>query len=76
MDKQEKEIMHNLYGDGLLSISGLAAKSLDVPHVVYVGVQFFTKMAVDLAPSEEEGIKVIHEAIENYMKERSEANNE
>ena len=31
----------------------------------------FTKMAVDLAPSEEEGMQVIHEAIENYMKERS-----
>ena len=41
MAKQEKEIMHNLYGDGLLSITGLAAKSLDVPHVIYVGVQFF-----------------------------------
>tara|TARA_R100001443_G_scaffold76075_1_gene83576 strand:- start:1320 stop:1550 length:231 start_codon:yes stop_codon:yes gene_type:complete len=76
MDKQEQEIMHDLYGDGLLSITGLAAKSLDIPHVVYVGIQFFTRMAVDLAPSEEEGIKVIHEAIENYMKERSEANNE
>ena len=76
MDKQEKETIHNLYGEGLLSISGLAAKSLDVPHVVYVGVQFFTQMAVDCAPSEEEGIKVIHEAIENFMKERSEANNE
>ena len=76
MDKQEKQIMHDLYGDGLLSISGLAAKSLDVPHVVYVGIQFFTKMAVDLAPSEKEGLQVIHEAIENYMKERSEANNE
>lgn len=45
------------------------AQDLGVPHMVYVGIQFFTQMALDCAPSVKDGKDLIKDAMKSVKKE-------
>ena len=39
------------------------AENLSVPYIVYLGIGFFTQMAVDFAPNEKEGKKMVRDLV-------------
>ena len=56
-----EEIPNQLWFD-LLEVTE-KAQELGVPHVVHLGTQFFTRMALDCAPNEVEALGIVMEAI-------------
>jgi len=60
--KIKKEKAHNQLWFDLLDATE-HAEELGVPHVVHMGIQFFTRMALDCAPNEVEALGIIMEAI-------------
>jgi len=60
MTKEDKKLQAlEDYEQALLSITALAQDSIEPHEAIVIGVQFFSKMAFDMAPSED----VAHEAI-------------
>ena len=39
------------------------AQVLSVPHVVHLGIMFFTRMALDCAPNEVEGLGIVMDSV-------------
>jgi len=56
------EEIHNQLWFDLLEVTE-KAQELGVPHVVHLGTQFFTRMALDCAPDEVEALGIVMEAI-------------
>ena len=70
-NKFTKEEAHNNIWLGLLDLCDTAKESgLGVPHIVFLGIQFFTQLAVDCAPNEAEGRKLVKEAAEEVKPEK------
>jgi len=67
MKKAKEKINDELFYD-LCDVTE-KAQDLGVPHVVYVGIQFFTQMALDCAPNKKEAKELIKDAIKNVKKE-------
>tara|TARA_R100001015_G_C4581042_1_gene137556 strand:+ start:587 stop:853 length:267 start_codon:yes stop_codon:yes gene_type:complete len=57
----EEEIHDQLWFD-LLDATEKAGE-LGIPHVVHLGIQFFTRMALDCAPDEVEALGIVMEAV-------------
>ena len=52
MSKSKKELAHDQFFYDLCDATENAAmENLDVPHVVFVGIQYFTQLALDCAPN-------------------------
>ena len=56
-----EEIHNQLWFDLLDAVE--KAEGLSVPHIVHMGTQFFTRMALDCAPNEVEALGIVMEAI-------------
>ena len=41
------------------------AQVLSVPHIVHVGIEFFTRMALECSPNEVEGLGVVMNAVKH-----------
>ena len=59
----EEEIHDQLWFD--LCDAADKAKELSVPHVVHVGIEFFTRMALECSPDEIEGLGVVMNAVKH-----------
>ena len=44
-------------------------EDLDVPHVVFVGIQYFTQLALDCAPNNKQAKELIKDAMKSAKKE-------
>tara|TARA_R100000935_G_scaffold35729_1_gene56530 strand:+ start:1702 stop:1965 length:264 start_codon:yes stop_codon:yes gene_type:complete len=60
--KIDKEKIHNQLWFDLLDATE-HAEELGVPHAVHMGIQFFTRMALDCAPNEVEALGIVMEAV-------------
>ena len=61
-NKIKKEKAHNqLWFDLLDAVE--KADGLSAPHIVHMGIQFFTRMALDCAPGEVEALGIVMEAV-------------
>jgi len=70
MSKTKKEQAHEKFFYDLLDASENAAEGgLDVPHAVFVGIQFFTQMALDCAPNKKEAKDLIKDAMKDVKRE-------
>ena len=67
--KIDKEKTHEDLWLDLLTVTE-EAQELGVPHIVYVGIQFFTQMALDCAPDEQEAYGMILTAIKDTKKSK------
>lgn len=66
--KLTHEEMHHKVFEGLLDLSE-KYQQLGIVHMVYIGISFFTQMAVDCAPSKKEGIATVNEIISFVKKD-------
>jgi hypothetical protein len=57
----EEEVHNQLWFDLLDTVE--KAEGLSAPHIVHMGIQFFTRMALDCAPNEIEGLGIVMEAV-------------
>tara|TARA_R110002153_G_scaffold57716_2_gene158601 strand:+ start:1661 stop:1879 length:219 start_codon:yes stop_codon:yes gene_type:complete len=72
MSKTKLEKAHDKFFYDLLDVVEDASKGgLDVPHAVFVGIQFFTQMALDCAPNTKEARLLIKDAMKDLKKEAS-----
>ena len=70
MSKTKKELAHDQFFYDLCDATENAAmKDLDVPHVVFVGIQYFTQLALDCAPNNKQAKELIKEAMKSAKKE-------
>tara|TARA_Y100000114_G_scaffold139581_1_gene143732 strand:- start:82 stop:330 length:249 start_codon:yes stop_codon:yes gene_type:complete len=60
--KINKEEIHDQLWFDLLDVTE-KAQELGIPHVVQLGIQFFTRMALDCAPDEVEALGIVMEAV-------------
>ena len=60
--KINKEEIHDQLWFDLLDVTE-KAQELGIPHVVHLGIQFFTRMALDCAPDEVEALGIVMEAV-------------
>tara|TARA_R110001606_G_scaffold381882_1_gene543353 strand:- start:34 stop:261 length:228 start_codon:yes stop_codon:yes gene_type:complete len=70
--KAKKElILKEMHNKLLLGLCDLTDKyqELGVVHMIYIGIDFYTKMAVDSAPSEKEGKEIVNEIIDLVRKD-------
>jgi len=67
MSKKDK-IRERLFEDLLDTVQD--AQRLDVQEVVWHGICFFTQMAVDCAPTEADGKKLVREASKSVKKDK------
>ena len=69
--KVEKELtkkeMHDKVFEGLLDLTEKYQK-LGIVHMVYMGINFFTQMAVDCAPSSKEGKTMVKDVIKEVKR--------
>ena len=57
-----REEIHDQLWFDLLDATEKAGE-LGIPHVVHLGIQFFTRMALDCAPDEVEALGIVMEAV-------------
>ena len=57
----DEEILDQLWFDLLDATE--KAQELGIPHVVHLGIQFFTRMALDCAPDEVEGLGIVMDSV-------------
>jgi len=70
MSKTKKELAHDQFFYDLCDATENAAEGgLDVPHAVFVGIQFFTQMALDCAPNTKQAKDLIKDAMKEVKKE-------
>tara|TARA_R100001244_G_scaffold117927_1_gene87737 strand:- start:1052 stop:1270 length:219 start_codon:yes stop_codon:yes gene_type:complete len=70
MSKTKKEQAHDKFFYDLCDAAESAAEGgIEVPHAVFVGIQFFTQMALDCAPSVKDGRDLIKDAMKGVKKE-------
>tara|TARA_R110001606_G_scaffold155317_1_gene297537 strand:- start:657 stop:875 length:219 start_codon:yes stop_codon:yes gene_type:complete len=70
MSKEKKEQAHDQFFYDLADACENAAEGgLDVPHAVFVGIQFFTQLALDCAPNTKEAKDLIKDAMKEVKKE-------
>jgi len=67
MGRKDK-IRERLFEDLLDAVQD--AQRLDVQEVVWHGICFFTQMAVDCAPTEADGKKLVREASKSVKKDK------
>ena len=68
MSKKDK-IRERLFEDLLDTVQD--AQRLDVQEVVWHGISFFTQMAVDCAPTEADGKKLVRDASKSVKKDKN-----
>ena len=68
MSKKDK-IRARLFEDLLDTVQD--AQRLDVQEVVWHGICFFTQMAVDCAPTEADGKKLVRDASKSVKKDKN-----
>ena len=68
MSKKDK-IRERLFEDLLDTVQD--AQRLDVQEVVWHGICFFTQMAVDCAPTEADGKKLVRDASKSVKKDKN-----
>ena len=66
--KKAKEKIHDEFFYDLYYVTE-KAKDLGMPHVVYVGIKFFTQIALDCAPNKKEAKELIKNAMKKVKKE-------
>ncbi len=72
MSKSKKELAHDQFFYDLCDATENAAmEGLDIPHLVFVAVQYFTQLALDCAPNKKEAKELINDAIKSAKKEAS-----
>jgi len=70
MSKSKKELAHDQFFYDLCDATENAAmENLDVPHVVFVGIQYFTQLALDCAPNNKQAKELIKDAMKSAKKE-------
>tara|TARA_R110002074_G_C11983615_1_gene612161 strand:- start:256 stop:474 length:219 start_codon:yes stop_codon:yes gene_type:complete len=70
MSKSKKELAHDQFFYDLCDATENAAmEGLDVPHVVFVGIQYFTQLALDCAPNNKQAKELIKDAMKSAKKE-------
>ena len=57
-----REEIHDQLWFDLLDVTE-KAQELGIPHVVHLGIQFFTRMALDCAPDEVEGLGIVMDSV-------------
>ena len=62
MSKTKEEQAYDKFYYDLCDVTD-DAENLSVPYIVYLGIGFFTQMAVDFAPTEKEGKKMVRELV-------------
>jgi len=70
--KAKKElILKKIHDELFFGLCDLTEKyeELGVVHMIYIGIEFYTKMAVDCAPSEKEGKEIVNEIIDLVKKD-------
>jgi len=70
MSKSKKELAHDQFFYDLYYVTE-KAKDLEMTHVVYVGIKFFTQVALDCAPNKKEAKELIKNAMKSAKKEAS-----
>lgn len=60
--KIDEEEIHNQLWFDLCDVTEKAGE-LGVPHIIHMGIQFFTRMALDCAPNEVEALGIVMEAV-------------
>ena len=72
MKKSKKELAHDQFFYDLCDATENAAmEDLAVPHLVFVGIQYFTQLALDCAPNNKQAKELIKDAIKSAKKEAS-----
>ena len=72
MSKAKKEQAHDQFFYDLCDATEKAAEGgIGIPHAVFVGIQFFTQMALDCAPNTKEAKDLIKDAMKSAKKETS-----
>ena len=72
MSKSKKELAHDQFFYDLCDATENAAmEGLDIPHVVFVAIQYFTQLALDCAPNNKEAKELINDAIKSAKKDIS-----
>ena len=66
--KLTPEEMHDKVFEGLCDLAE-KYQELGIAHMVYIGISFFTQMAVDCAPSEKEGKSMVKDVIKTTTKD-------
>ena len=66
--KLTHEEMHTKVFDGLCDLSE-QYQELGIVHMVYIGINFFTQMAVDCAPSSKLGKAMVRDVIKEVKKD-------
>ena len=69
LGRTEKEDAHNKLFFNLCNATK-ESEILDVPHIVYMGIQFFAQMAVDCAPNKEEALELINSVVKDVIKDK------
>lgn len=67
MSRKDK-IRRRLYEDLLDTVED--AERLDVTEVVWLGISFFTQMAIDCAPTVADGRKLVREASKSVKRDK------
>ena len=71
--RTEKEAVHNKLFFDLCNITE-ESKILGIPHIVYMGIQFFTQMAIDCAPNKKEALELINDTVKEVISKDKENN--
>jgi len=72
MSKTKKEQVHDQFFYDLCDATEKAAmENISVPHLVFVGIQYFTQLALDCAPNTKEAKDLIKDAMKSVKKEAS-----
>ena len=66
--KINEEKIHNQLWFDLCDVTEKAGE-LSVPHIVHMGIQFFTRMALDCAPNEIIGLGVVLDTIRDVKRD-------
>jgi len=65
--RTEKEDAHNKLFFNLCNATK-ESKILDVPHIVFIGIHFFARLAVDCATNKEEALELINSVVNDVIK--------
>ena len=71
LTKQQEQAQNQFFSDLLEVAENGARGGLNVPHAVFVGIEFFAQMALDCAPNTKEGKKLIKDAIKYALKKHA-----
>ena len=73
--RTKKEATHNKL---FFNLHNAAEESriLGIPHIVYMGIQYFTQMAVESAPDKKEALKLINDIVMDTVNNNKVGNHE